>query len=38
MLQPVFILDGGGNTANGSDLKQWSSDASTNLQWQFVNP
>ena len=28
----------GGNMANGSDFKQWSSEPSTNLQWQFVNP
>lgn len=27
---------GGGNVASGSDLKQWTWDGSSNLQWQAV--
>ncbi|MFF0156923.1 alpha-L-fucosidase [Streptomyces sp. NPDC005263] len=29
-------LDGGGDVASGSDLKQWTWDGSPNLQWQAV--
>jgi alpha-L-fucosidase len=32
-----LVLDSGGNVASGSNLKQWSYDGSTNLQWQFVD-
>ena len=32
-----LVLDSGGNVASGSNLKQWSWDGSTNLQWQFVD-
>jgi alpha-L-fucosidase len=32
-----LVLDGGGNVASGSGLKQWSYDGSTNLQWQLVD-
>jgi alpha-L-fucosidase len=32
-----LALDGGGNVASGSNLKQWSYDGSNNLQWQLVN-
>jgi alpha-L-fucosidase len=31
-----LVLDGGGNVASGSRLKQWTWDGSTNLQWQLV--
>jgi poly(3-hydroxybutyrate) depolymerase len=31
-----LAMDSGGNVASGSQLKQWSYDGSTNLQWQFV--
>ncbi|WP_433303862.1 alpha-L-fucosidase [Actinoplanes sp. CA-030573] len=31
-----LVLDGGGNVASGSRLKQWNYDGSTNLQWQLV--
>ncbi len=31
-----LVLDGGGNVASGSNVKQWNYDGSTNLQWQFV--
>jgi alpha-L-fucosidase len=31
-----LVLDGGGNAASGSNLKQWGYDGSTNLQWQLV--
>ncbi|MET7455996.1 alpha-L-fucosidase [Streptomyces sp. NPDC005574] len=31
-----LALDGGGNVASGSDLKQWTWDGSSNLQWQAV--
>ncbi|MEU6198502.1 alpha-L-fucosidase [Streptomyces sp. NPDC047061] len=31
-----LVLDSGGNVASGSNLKQWSWDGSTNLQWQAV--
>ncbi|GGN20128.1 alpha-L-fucosidase [Streptomyces fuscichromogenes] len=31
-----LALDSGGNVAAGSNLKQWSWDGSTNLQWQAV--
>ncbi|MGW2613443.1 alpha-L-fucosidase [Streptomyces sp. NPDC001500] len=31
-----LVLDSGGNVAAGSNLKQWSYDASTNLHWQLV--
>ena len=30
-------LDSGGNVASGSNLKQWTWDGSTNLQWQLVD-
>ncbi|MEU6379097.1 alpha-L-fucosidase [Streptomyces sp. NPDC046909] len=29
-----LVLDSGGNVASGSNLKQWTWDGSTNLQWQ----
>ena len=32
-----LALDGGGNVASGSDLKQWTWDGSSNLQWQAVD-
>jgi alpha-L-fucosidase len=32
-----LVLDSGGNVASGSNLKQWSYNGSTNLQWQFVD-
>jgi len=32
-----LVLDSGGNVASGSNLKQWTWDGSTNLQWQFVD-
>ncbi len=32
-----LVLDGGGNVAAGSRLKQWTWDGSTNLQWQLVD-
>ncbi|GIJ29707.1 alpha-L-fucosidase [Micromonospora qiuiae] len=32
-----LVLDSGGNVASGSQLKQWSWDGSTNLQWQLVD-
>ena len=32
-----LVLDGGGNVASGSVLKQWNYDGSTNLQWQLVD-
>ncbi|MFF7446006.1 MULTISPECIES: alpha-L-fucosidase [unclassified Streptomyces] len=32
-----LALDSGGNVASGSNLKQWSWDSSTNLQWQAVD-
>ncbi|WP_062433561.1 alpha-L-fucosidase [Herbidospora daliensis] len=32
-----LVLDSGGNVASGSNLKQWTSDGSTNLQWQLVD-
>jgi len=32
-----LMLDSGGNVASGSNLKQWNSDGSTNLQWQLVD-
>lgn len=32
-----LVLDSGGNVATGSNLKQWSSNGSTNLQWQLVD-
>lgn len=31
-----LVLDSGGNVASGSNLKQWSYNGSTNLQWQLV--
>jgi len=31
-----LVLDSGGNVAGGSNLKQWTSDSSPNLQWQAV--
>jgi alpha-L-fucosidase len=31
-----LVLDGGGSVASGSNLKQWTWDGSTNLQWQLV--
>ena len=31
-----LVLDGGGNVASGSNLKQWNYNGSTNLQWQLV--
>jgi alpha-L-fucosidase 2 len=32
-----LVLDSGGNVASGSNVKQWSWDGSTNLQWQLVD-
>jgi alpha-L-fucosidase len=32
-----LVLDSGGNVASGSNLKQWTYNGSTNLQWQFVS-
>ncbi|PYC79555.1 alpha-L-fucosidase [Streptomyces tateyamensis] len=32
-----LALDSGGNVASGSNLKQWSWNGSTNLQWQAVD-
>ncbi|MFE9425604.1 alpha-L-fucosidase [Kitasatospora sp. NPDC006697] len=32
-----LVLDGGGNVAAGSGLKQWTWNGSTNLQWQAVD-
>ncbi|NUT21381.1 MAG: glycoside hydrolase family 95 protein [Hamadaea sp.] len=32
-----LVIDSGGNVASGSNLKQWTWDGSTNLQWQFVD-
>ncbi|MFD1119022.1 glycosyl hydrolase family 95 catalytic domain-containing protein, partial [Sphaerisporangium aureirubrum] len=32
-----LLLDSGGNVASSSNLKQWTSDPSTNLQWQLVD-
>jgi alpha-L-fucosidase len=32
-----LVLDSGGNVASGAQLKQWSWDGSTNLQWQLVD-
>ena len=32
-----LALDGGGDVAAGSNLKQWTWDGSTNLQWQAVD-
>jgi alpha-L-fucosidase len=32
-----LVLDSGGNVASGSNLKQWTWDGSTNLQWQAVD-
>jgi alpha-L-fucosidase len=32
-----LVLDSGGSVAAGSVLKQWTSDSSTNLQWQLVD-
>jgi len=32
-----LVLDSGGSVASGSNLKQWSYNGSTNLQWQFVD-
>ncbi|MEC3998051.1 alpha-L-fucosidase [Actinacidiphila sp. DG2A-62] len=32
-----LVLDSGGNVASGSNLKQWTYDGSTNLQWQLVD-
>jgi alpha-L-fucosidase len=32
-----LVLDGGGNVASGSVVKQWNYDGSTNLQWQLVD-
>ncbi len=32
-----LALDSGGNVASGSNLKQWTPVASTNLQWQAVD-
>ena len=32
-----LVLDSGGSVASGSNLKQWSYNGSTNLQWQFVS-
>ncbi|MFC8358713.1 alpha-L-fucosidase [Streptomyces griseorubiginosus] len=31
-----LVLDGGGNVPSGSNLKQWTWNGSTNLQWQAV--
>jgi len=32
-----LVLDSGGAVASGSNLKQWTWDGSTNLQWQFID-
>jgi alpha-L-fucosidase len=32
-----LVLDGGGNVAAGSIVKQWTWDSSQNLQWQLVD-
>jgi alpha-L-fucosidase len=32
-----LVLDSGGNVSSGSQLKQWNSGTSTNLQWQLVD-
>jgi alpha-L-fucosidase len=32
-----LVLDSGGNVASGSQIKQWNSGGSTNLQWQLVD-
>ncbi|MEV0536810.1 alpha-L-fucosidase [Kitasatospora sp. NPDC050463] len=32
-----LVLDSGGNVASGSNLKQWTWNGSTNLQWQAVD-
>ncbi|MFC4533145.1 glycosyl hydrolase family 95 catalytic domain-containing protein [Sphaerisporangium dianthi] len=32
-----LMLDGGGNVASGSNVKQWTNNSSTNLQWQMVD-
>src|ERR1017187_1002255 len=32
-----LVLDSGGSVPSGSNLKQWSYNGSTNLQWQFVS-
>jgi alpha-L-fucosidase len=32
-----LVLDSGGSVASGSNLKQWTWDGSTNLQWQAVD-
>ena len=32
-----LALDSGGNVASGSNLKQWTYDGSTNLQWQLID-
>ncbi|MET7392896.1 glycoside hydrolase N-terminal domain-containing protein [Dactylosporangium sp. NPDC005572] len=32
-----LVLDSGGNVASGANLKQWTWDGSTNLQWQLVD-
>jgi alpha-L-fucosidase len=32
-----LALDSGGSVASGSNLKQWTYNGSTNLQWQLVN-
>ncbi|HEY0807847.1 MAG TPA: RICIN domain-containing protein, partial [Pseudonocardiaceae bacterium] len=32
-----LAMDSGGNVASGSNLKQWTYNGSTNLQWQLVN-
>jgi alpha-L-fucosidase len=32
-----LVMDSGGNVASGSQIKQWNSVASTNLQWQLVD-
>ncbi|MBB5866783.1 alpha-L-fucosidase 2 [Allocatelliglobosispora scoriae] len=32
-----LALDSGGNVASGSNVKQWTWDGSTNLQWQFID-
>ncbi|OXM65945.1 alpha-L-fucosidase [Amycolatopsis vastitatis] len=32
-----LVLDGGGNVASGSPLKQWNWDGSNNLQWQLAD-
>ncbi|GIH03078.1 large protein [Rhizocola hellebori] len=32
-----LVLDSGGSVASGSNVKQWTSGSSTNLQWQLVD-